>query len=756
MLVTNIFSFSKTKHLSINFFFISGAAQVKAVSIPSNIFVTTGGSLTLGQLTPGLSVAISMGTFTGYIDEVRIWSRPHNPTIITQNFRVVVTTETYDVSYSWNFNEGIGLIGYDMNKYDNMVVTDYLNPPIWRTSDLDLTDYVTLDVPQLTTLDELNAATVSDTNGTCNNLLQSFSLSVTGSSVALLTDVYKALCFIEAISSGDTTQIDALLASISEFHIQSENSSTNPLASMCNNLTSLDSYIGAEGGNCTLCVFGDVVNGVCECDDSYWGTSCDQVCPIGPSGGCSSVGTCSSSGTCNCHARYQGAGFSVQIYWSNYVSITSTTTSLTYVCDTCSDNWVGQDCEYGQTTKLTDYSVGIVYGIYVTALDGISFLHVASGVFTLVKTSTVEVQVLFVPCLGYSDCRYVQEIAFKSGSTQIYAQHLSNSEWHVYADGSEIMYPMEVTYGIFTVSWNETDLYVRVTFGSSAILIHNSDVGIVVYARVGSSESAVTTGLLGNSDGSWTNDLNCQTGTVVTDPAQMTATYSTPCLRSRYSPAQSDVFITHTYSIDPPTSGGYKVQLVNQDLNVTGMTYYTGLSVFTLTLWSMSASTATSYTILEVDTGTSVLQFTVDSGVLILNWDGSYNTTLTYTENKWHYIALSWSKDGSTYMFIIKDGVVHSKVFNLIHSTSTISFKGLTVSGTAHATVSVDLVRSWSLQKSLSEILTDMDMYPGDESETSLMAVLALDEGNGSTVILSQYNSDGTITSIEGSISGRP
>ncbi|XP_060596109.1 uncharacterized protein LOC132750181 [Ruditapes philippinarum] len=56
----------------------NGTSTVKAIPVPGSVF-TNGGTLTLGQITPGLDVDIAMGDFTGYIDEVRIWSRPHNP-----------------------------------------------------------------------------------------------------------------------------------------------------------------------------------------------------------------------------------------------------------------------------------------------------------------------------------------------------------------------------------------------------------------------------------------------------------------------------------------------------------------------------------------------------------------------------------------------------------------------------------------------------------------------------------------------------
>ena len=155
---------------------------MKAVPIPGSVF-TTGGTITLGTLTPDLDVAIAMGDFVGYIDEVRIWSRPHTPTIVTQNWRVIINWDTADVSHSWTFNEGTGLTASESRKGEHFVVDNALNPPKWSKSDLDLSTDEHIKAPIMTTELPITLAELQDAMEECGLLIDAFSLSTGSSSI---------------------------------------------------------------------------------------------------------------------------------------------------------------------------------------------------------------------------------------------------------------------------------------------------------------------------------------------------------------------------------------------------------------------------------------------------------------------------------------------------------------------------------------------------------------------------------------------
>ena len=242
----------------------SGITEVKSITMSSNIFVS-GGSLTLGQVAPGLVVDLAVGDFKGYIDEVRLWSRPHNPTIIANNFRIVITDDTSDVSHSWNFNEGFGLTAREKKKGDNMIVVSVSDAPVWVTSDLILSLESDLDLPKLTTEDGILASVITTAQTTCNSLLTNFTTIISSSDSSNLAD-YTSLCISELTLTGDISQAAVILASAADEYMAAENTTVNPLEELCSSLESIDSY-------CSACEFGTMIGGalVAEIVFSYPG-----------------------------------------------------------------------------------------------------------------------------------------------------------------------------------------------------------------------------------------------------------------------------------------------------------------------------------------------------------------------------------------------------------------------------------------------------------------------------------------------------
>ena len=349
--------------MKIHIFSFSGETEVKAVPIPGSVFIT-GGTITLGALTPDLDVVIAMGNFVGYIDEVRIWSRPQTPTIVTRNWRLIINQDTADVSHSWTFNEGTGLTARDSRTGEHFVVDNALNPPKWSKSDLDLSTNKNIKAPIMTTKLPTTLAGLRDATKQCQLVFGAFSLSTGSWRIDGIVSAFKALCVQELTTNYDIIQADYILASIGELFQTVNNKSKTPLASMCNDVSFLGDYIGYSGDNCTACVFGTVTDSGCECFDTHWGTACENACPIGPLGACNTYGVCNSTaGHCKCFSHYLGSGISAVSYWSNLISSGNVLTNSNYSCEVCSAGWLGSDCYFAHATGHSVHTfVGFVHG----------------------------------------------------------------------------------------------------------------------------------------------------------------------------------------------------------------------------------------------------------------------------------------------------------------------------------------------------------------------------------------------------------
>jgi hypothetical protein len=82
---------------------------VKELAMNLDVF-TNGGTLTVGQIGAGVTTLAPIGQFNGYIDEIRMWTRPNNPSIVKNNWRKDVSEKTPDLFAAWSFSEGTGYL----------------------------------------------------------------------------------------------------------------------------------------------------------------------------------------------------------------------------------------------------------------------------------------------------------------------------------------------------------------------------------------------------------------------------------------------------------------------------------------------------------------------------------------------------------------------------------------------------------------------------------------------------------------------
>ncbi|XP_053400320.1 uncharacterized protein LOC123558658 [Mercenaria mercenaria] len=722
----------------------AGVTSVKVLSVSDAVF-TSGGTLTLAQVTPGLNVDIAMGVLKGYIDEVRVWSRPHNPTIIVNNFRVKVTSDTSDILYNWNFNEGVGFTAHESMQMDNMVVIDTQNPPLWVQSDLELSENYDLDKPKMTTKFGITEAELEMAQEKCHTLMSNFSNAITGSSVEMLTEVLDDMCVDELTSTGDSAQAEAILAGAADLFVAAENASSNPISSMCNVVDSLVEYIGASGDICKTCIFGDVQDKTCICLDTHWGPTCTAICPVGPLGACSSYGVCSSDvGICYCHPRHYSRAITVTEVWKNYVSSFSLNISIEYTCDECSQNWVGNDCQFASSLKFS--YVGIVYGSYITTFDGLSFTHIAPGFYFLIRTSSINVQCLFLPCLGTNKCRYMKELAVHIGGDIVTVQHNPGENVTVTLNDEELLYPVQKASVKIEILWTE-DPFIKISFSSSYIIVYDSAIGLITSSRIHKDIAKVNKGMLGSADGSWTNDIQCGDETTQLREGDITGDYAGECVIKRFTPSTNDLIIKSHYSSGSISAGGYALSLFGgQYFYVRGFIVEQNVVAFTVSYWikcTIASSPAkTSYTLVSIAVGSKTLTFHVMSGYLAVTLNTNMTTTQIFELNVWYYFAFTWQSDGSAVIYLIRNGLVDKTTLNL-NIGSSVNVKEIKIHSSAAARITVDNFRMWAKSKSVNEILADMNVYGESEApDKTLMLSALFDEGIGDTSSVTTFQTN--------------
>ena len=713
------------------------------------------GTLTLGQVSPTVTAGISTGDYNGYIDEVRVWSRTHNPTVITENFRVTVTDSTADVTHNWNFNEGVGMTAYEKISKQNMVPVSVAEAPKWVKSTLDLSQKHELDSPKMTQTDETNAEVLAEAQSMCSNLIGEFSLNAVHSDMDTLMTVYEALCVQEMVSSNDTEQVAAVLASMADLYTTLTNTTDSPIQSLCNVVQSLSNYIGAGGDQCQSCNFGDFDdNGDCVCLDSHWGASCDDICPVADLGACNHHGVCNmASGYCDCHPRHYAGDSTVEDFWKAHLAGNSTAVAnAQYACNNCSGDWVGKSCEFAKSEPVSQ-STGMAYGSYVTTFDGLSMALSTPGTYTLSNSGDVEVQALFLPCPGDHTCRLLTELAMASGSSSVHIQHApdgGNVTVIIKEDGAvtdSLLFPTEQSFGPVSVKWT-VEPYIEISSGGSSFIAYDTPIGLVTNAKVSGSGS--NTGVFGNTADGWLESVKCPNTASELAADDVTIKYAGDCIREKYMSAAS--FIDNKYANDSLTSAGYSLLLSGgTDFTATGLTVEQGVTDVTFGVWVNHQSTSlrrsvNSFTIATIDVGTTDIVLRVDGGQVVVDWGSTYTTGIDFLADTWQYLSFTWATDGLAAVYLIGDDTVQSKdpLDGLLHAGSTVNLQSIAMTSSSSDNLLVDCFRSWKTRKSLSEADDDSTTYCGITSatDTNLMLSIPFDDGNGTTLTVYSYDTD--------------
>ncbi|KAK3101710.1 hypothetical protein FSP39_005732 [Pinctada imbricata] len=704
-----------------------GITTVKALSCPQSVF-STSGSMYIGVLCPGIPTpAISTGTFVGYIDEIRIWSRPYNPAVLTRNWRLLVSENTPDLSHSWTLNDGSGWIASETQSGQHMYVTDTSNPPAWVASDLDLQADFSLVTHNTTDTDP--AAAVSTT--TCDTLFNSASVT---SQLAGLENVTSALyeqCKSLVSASGNDSVAEVLLLTLSGLGADVNNLIDSPASDMCNDISTYSSYVTTYGTSCSsTCVFGTSTLTSCTCDSSHWGSNCSSTCQLGTNGACNSQGSCSSTtGECTCTRHWLSVSYTTLIYWNNYlVSSSYSVTISSFACDTCSGGWYSSDCLVAvQSTASVRNYMGLIFGTYIMTLDGASYSVTTPGLYQVLQSGSLSIQVLFWPCPGDLTCRYLREVTISNGQGALSVIGTMSGDMTLYQGSSEIStFPYETTNQGIAVKWIFSD-YIRFTVGSTTFVVSNSTIGLICRFKASSGEGG--SGILGRADKNWWNDLLSPTENTISNSTVAESTISVPYIgewtKSSYSTSLSNPHMYHASNQQYLSSAGYLLRLTNQTVSFTGVYTTVDISQFTLSFWiRIQGQVSTSTQVMVITTNSHALQIVLVQGVVQIIWSQTY---LTQT------MVLPYSA-------VLTPG-------------DTYNMDGLTLSGNTDAYVEIEHIRAWNQVRDLNTIIGDRDIYT-DTNTNNLLFSVPMDEGEGLSTQLTDH-SGVSKRSVPGTISGQ-
>ena len=401
----------------------SGETQMQAVQLPADSF-SPGGRLTLGQAWSAerpLQHALT-GQYRGLLDEVRLWTRPHNPRLVARYQWQPVQDSSPDLLGWWPLNEGSGADAHDaMPAAQHLRAVSAFNAPHWLPSEL------VLDREQLAP--RLQAANSSHlrqaAHDWCSGQLAAGSTLGSSCATALggaahMQAAYMEPCVASVLQTGDmSSAVRGALLQLAAQCARALSLSSSPAGPLCNAFPQQPNLVPRwYGASCAQqCVLGinNAVGGSCSCMPGYWDSQCASLCPISArSGGvCNDHGLCSATrGNCTCESRWEGGS-----------------AGGAYPCDVCTGGWHGADCN----TAVLDPSVpraagtAMVLADVVASVDGAFFRSASPGVYTAFNCSSGSVRLLASPCDTDLNCRRVTEVTLQQGTSLVSAQLSSSS-----------------------------------------------------------------------------------------------------------------------------------------------------------------------------------------------------------------------------------------------------------------------------------------------------------------------------------------
>lgn len=760
----------------------AGVLSFKSVRLNVNVFVS-GGMLTLGQTPPELSLPMGVGIFRGLVDEVRVWSRPTNPSIVGKTWRMDVENNTPDVYLHWPLDDGQGMTASERKRRSTMYALDVKNPPSWDISDLTLTP---LETPAeagfgTTQTDNskhyfpvapaTNATSLAQAEKLCHDLINALA-SVFSATTPDLSALEKQ-CTHMVYATGNQLSAELSVLALAELQQERGEMTSSPLQVNCHLFTALTSVLPYSGPNCSdSCLFGYTMQGSsCICYNGHWGSRCDQLCPYSISGVCNVNGLCSDlTGACFCSSRWLQSTVTSRDYWTSIITL-----QVDYACTTCTHHWSGADCSVTVQTVTVEveWRAAIAVGSYVTIFDRASFSLTSPGTYLLLSVEGVSMHALYLPCPGVRLCRFMSQVSIKIDTFLLIitlSPDRSNFTLLLTFDSQQqeiSIFPFSKTYGRATFRWWVRE-YVRVTVDNKLIVIIGaSPMGLTLGTKLHQDWFTRAWGVFGTVDNNHITDLLPPTSTPTSD-ADVTATSIDHHLRQQFMVVSSGGAGDLEGALPGRnlTGCGHMLRLIRHYVDFTGLDVAIVTQRLTVTFWlRVDTQVPINTKVMEMVTSVGVVVVSVQQQQLMISWLG---TSMLYLRpaniQTWTYLAMSWDgSGGSLTAFAIQEvGFDYGTI-----STVSIAGQQLTItavtflgSGTESAAVEVDLLRVWQASKPLEDIVGDLKTYRPDttldpqSSMPVLMVSAGFDEGEGASSNISIHASGTDASPVKRSAPG--
>ena len=748
-----------------------GLITFKSVRCSMDVFIS-GGMLTFGQPPAGVSVTVD-GVFHGLLDEVRVWSRPTNPSVVSQTWRMSAQDSTPDLHLHWPLNDGSGMAASERRRRSTMYPADVTNPPTWQVSDLPLVAEETekgdfaLDDTSIptnrnvpTTLFPVapptNTSSLAAAESECSSLLTNITSVTECSSLAPALAGLQQQCSLMVYSTGSALNAELLALALAQFCQEKEELTSSPLRSQCSQLQHVGAALPYYGTDCSRsCMFGWTPGlSSCLCYHGYWGTSCSELCPYTALGICNANGPCSdATGLCSCSPHWLHTTVTTRNYWTSSVTVVDTS----YACTVCTEEWTGSDCSVTVTTVKAGvtWQAAVIFSNYLTTWDGASLGLILPGTYQVIDVEGAQLTALFLPCPRLRLCRFISHLAVTVETFHLQmsvgSDDVSKFTVLVRVGGEDqnATFPVTKTWGRVTLTW-WVERYVRITVDDKLILVFSSSpAGLTIGTKVHRDWFAKVSGLLGTPDGSHINDLLPSSS----GPTDLAAVKISQHQRSSFLLTGADLAASlGTFSAGQNlTSCGHMLRMTHHTVTFSSLNVAITTQQLTLTFWlRLDTILMTSTPVLELKTSVGVITVSVHQYSIVLTWLGSTATLHPNDIHIWTYLAMTWEDSaGQLTVFAIQSsGFDYATLTTSSLPVQQIVITEVKIAGprTNNAAVEVDLIRLWQAAQSLEAIARDLNVYTADpdldpkSSKPVLLMSAAFDEGEGQRTTMSLHD----------------
>ncbi|XP_063955651.1 uncharacterized protein LOC135154217 [Lytechinus pictus] len=750
--------------LEIYLFDLQGSIRVNAIQFQSAIF-HLGGHLALGQWyahVPFDAPALPAVPFEGGLDEIRLWTRRTNPSVVRSSWKFNADVNTPDLTNLWKMNSGVGdtivdVIGdYNLKPVDTHLASWQISEDIYTSRNI---------LPFIFPV--FRTANLSDLAHTlCHQIFLQGQLF---ENCQELDDIffskYHTQCLYDISFQSDVNAAIQATIAFADICFHELTLTSWPAQYLCNTFQDRDFpyWIGSE---CDIpCLFGkrnDTNSDICECEVGYWKDDCSSPCPGGIINPCSGHGLCDKqTGHCSC-----------DIHWLGKVSDMEY-----YPCNECSEGWIGTDCStttiYHNLTDTRNEAVAIFSsGAHVTMFDGASLQFDIPGLFSLLSTARCRISIFVKPCNGRTACRELAEVYISSGEQQL----------SVRTHGSSLLvtlYFQEVWTEMSVGSQQTMRFGIGVDFKESGFIsitvIDGLTIDVTLYANMMSVvlyiPENIETGpdsLLGSWDFNWLNDINVGYPSAGNDLDWLPIN-STYFQESVYSQEYINSFIAKFYRIAVDevnfqhpmaaafTSGSFMLRFQNGMLTFIDLPLLV-LNQFSLQFWIRVHDTTRAHqTVLTWHSRSLVVHLEKTNIVVTIN-NRVIRTTLSLSSDVWFHLVVTWRNyDGRLILYLYNSNIDLTSTF-LVFGVSTAQHlelpQTLSIGQSSNdqgTSLGGDIDQIILQNKHINDAIAKKmrDIYTDELSEDIVLAI-PLQEGIGNETISRGQNGSQFVGRLEG------